>query len=103
MRLINTFFLIVIVGTVAFLSFFWLGSYEQKMELNRQLPFSFIFRFFELSGIGLIGIGFLILFNYFIKKLILKEVRVSGLKKLAFDGSVAVGVVALIGTIIFFF
>lgn len=102
MKLINTFFLIIIVGIVAFFSLFWIGSYEEKMELHRQLPLSFVFRFLGLSTFGLMGIGFLLLFNYLVEKLILKEVYVPKLKKLAIDGSVAVIIAALIGTTIFF-
>jgi hypothetical protein len=48
------------------------------------------------------GIGFLLLFNYFIEKLILKEVYLPGLKKLAINGGIAVSIVALIGTMLFF-
>jgi hypothetical protein len=102
LKLINTLSLIIIAAIVAFFSLFWIGSYEQKMELHRQLPFSFVFRFLGLSAIGFIGVGFLLVFNYLIEKLILKEVYVPGLKKLAIDGVVAVGTVALIGTILFF-
>lgn len=102
MKLINTFFLILVIGIVAFFSFFWIGSYDHKLELNKQLPFSFIFRFLGLSTIGMIGIGFLILFNYLIKNLIFKGINISDLKKLVIRGVIAVGIVSLIGTIIFF-
>ncbi len=102
MKLINTFFLIIIVGIVGFFSLFWIGSYEQKLELYRQLSFSIVFRFLGLSAIGFMGIGFLLLFNYFIEKLILKEVYLPGLKKLAINGGIAVSIVALIGTMLFF-
>jgi len=102
LKLVNTFFLIIIVGIVAFFSLFWIGSYEQKMELDKQLPFSFIFRFLGLAAIGLMGVGFLLVFNYFMEKLILKEVDSAGLKKIAIDGSIAVVIVALIGTMLFF-
>jgi hypothetical protein len=94
---------VLIVGIVAFFSLFWIGSYEQKMKLVSELPFSFIFRFLGLSAIGLIGIVFLILFNYLNDKLILKNVDVFSLKKLAVRGAIVIILVALIGTILFFF
>jgi hypothetical protein len=87
---------------VVFFSFFWIGSYEQKIELYNQLPFSFLFRFVGLSTIGLIGVGVLILFNLLIEKLVSKEIEFNSLKKLAIQGFTVTVIVALIGTILFF-
>lgn len=102
MKKINTFFILINTLIVAFLSFFWIGSYEQKMELYNQLPSSFIFRFLGLSTIGLIGIGVLMLFNLLIEKLVFKDIDFHSLKKLAIQGITLTLIVALIGTILFF-
>ncbi|PXY44817.1 hypothetical protein [Flavobacterium hydrophilum] len=102
MKLINSFFSLSTIVIVGFISVFWIGSYEQKMKLVDELPLSFIYRFLELSAIGAIGIGMLLLFNYLIDKLILKDVNVSKLIKLGIRSFVPVVLIALLGTILFF-
>lgn len=87
---------------VAFFSLFWIGSYEQKMELQNHLPFSFVFRFLGLSTIGLIGVGLLLFLNLIVEKSVSKKVDYNALKKLAIQGISITTLVALIGAILFF-
>lgn len=102
LRAINFFFILFTVLIVAFFSLFWIGSYEQKMELQNQLPFSFVFRFLGLSTIGLIGIGLLLFLNLIVEKSVSKKVDYNALKKLAIQGISITTLVALIGAILFF-
>lgn len=102
MKLINSFFSLITIVIVGFFSVFWIGSYEQKLKLVDELPISFIYRFLGLSAIGAIAIVMLLLFNYLVDKLILKDVNVSELRKLAIRNFVPVVLVALFGTILFF-
>jgi hypothetical protein len=72
------------------------------MELQNQLPFSFILRFLGLSTIGLIGITLLVFLNFIVEKLVFKEVDYRILKKLGIQGISITTLVAFIGTILFF-
>lgn len=72
------------------------------MELNNQLPSSFVFRFLGLLTIGLIGIGVFMLFNFIIQKLVFKDIEFNSLKKLAIQGFTVTAIVAMMGTILFF-
>ena len=103
MRIVNTFFIFIITVITGFLSIFYLGSYEQKMQLINELPFSFIYRFLSVSIIGLIGVIILLIINFLVDKIILKDVNVSTLRELAVKASVPVILVALFGVFVFFF
>nr|WP_199002200.1 hypothetical protein [Flavobacterium sp. ASV13] len=72
------------------------------MELQNQLPFSFVFRFLGLSTIGLIGIGLLLFLNFIVEKVVFKKINYNALKKLAIQSVSITTLVALIGTILFF-
>jgi hypothetical protein len=103
LRIVNTFFIFIITVITGFLSIFSLGSYEQKMQLINELPFSFIYRFLSVSIIGLIGVIILLIINFLVDKLILKDVNVSTLRELAVKASVPVILAALFGVFVFFF
>ncbi|MEO8236734.1 MAG: hypothetical protein ABI576_01400 [Flavobacterium sp.] len=103
MRIVNTFFIFVITVITGFLSIFYLGTYERKMQLINELPFSFIYRFLSVSVIGLIGVIILLLINFLVDKLILKDVNISKLRELAVKALVPVILVALFGVLVFFF
>ncbi|MEP7095197.1 MAG: hypothetical protein ABI793_14140 [Flavobacterium sp.] len=88
-----------------FEAFTWDGRQpeETEMQLINELPFSFIYRFLSVSVIGLIGVIILLLINFLVDKLILKDVNISKLRELAVKALVPVILVALFGVLVFFF
>jgi hypothetical protein len=102
-KIFNTLYLIINTLIVAFFSFFWIGSYEQKMEVYNALPFSFIYRFLGLTAIGLTGIIVLILFNLLIDKFFSRNTNFNALKELCFQGLKITALFAFLGTTVVFF
>lgn len=100
MRIINIILISINVCIVAFFSVFWIGTLEAKIELLKNLPFSFVYRFAMLSIIGIIGITILILCNYLIKKTF-RNYSID-LKRLTIISLIITTSVALIGNTIFF-
>ena len=86
-----------------FFSVFSLGSYEQKVQLMNELPFSFIYRFLAVLTIGFIGVILLVLVNFLTAKLILKQGNSKDLMRLTVQASIPVILVALFGVCVFFF
>lgn len=103
MRIINGLLIAVIIAITAFFSIFWIGSYEGKMKLIAELPYSFITRAAGASVIGLIGISILLLVNFLYEKIVLKKVNIVSLKRLAIVGFLRVIGVAVFGTVLFFY
>jgi len=103
LKIINGFLILVITLITGFFSVFSLGSYEQKVKLMNELPFSFIFRFLGVLTIGFTGVILLALVNFLIAKLILKQGNSKELKKLTVQASMPVILVALSGVCVFFF
>jgi succinate dehydrogenase/fumarate reductase cytochrome b subunit len=73
------------------------------MQLMNELLFSFIFRFLGVLTIGFTGVILLVLVNFLIAKLILKQGYSKELKKLTVQASMPVILVALFGVCVFFF
>jgi hypothetical protein len=42
LKIINGLLVAAIIGITAFFSFFWIRSYQEKMQLIAELPYSFI-------------------------------------------------------------
>jgi hypothetical protein len=93
----------VIIGITAFCSFFYIGSYQQKMQLMAELPYSFIKRVLAVSVIGSVGIVILLLVNFLHAKIVKKEVNVASLKHIAVVGFLRVIAVAVFGAVLFFY
>jgi hypothetical protein len=103
LKIVNGLFITIIVSIEAFFSFFWIGSYEEKIRLVNELPLSFFKRVVGVSVLGSVGISVLILVNFLHDKIVLKKVNVVSLKRLAIVGFLSVFLVALCGTLLFFF
>ncbi|OXA82470.1 hypothetical protein SAMN05444397_107218 [Flavobacterium aquidurense] len=103
MKIVNGFLILVITLITGFFSVFSLGSYQQKVQLMNELPFSFIFRFLAVLAIGFTGVILLVLANFLIAKLILKQGNSRELKKLTVEAAIPVILVALFGVWVFFF
>lgn len=93
----------MIIGITAFFSFFWIGSYEQKMQLIAELPFSFIKYAIGASIIGSTGIVILLLVNFLHGKIVEKKVNVASLKRIAVVGFLRIIAIAVFGTALFFY
>lgn len=100
--IVNTLFMLINILIVAFFSIFWIGSYEKKMELFRQLPYSIILRFLGLATIGFTGMIVMLFLNFLLDKLLSKDINVPAYKKLGIQSLKITTLIALLGTILFF-
>jgi hypothetical protein len=103
LKIINGLLTAVIIGITVFFSFFWIGSYQQKMQLIAELPSSFITHAIGASVIGSIGIVILLLVNFLHDKIVHKKVNVASLKRLAIVSFLRIIAVAIFGTALFFY
>ena len=104
-NLINCFnwiFIIIWAGVLGFLSLgFFLGTIEGKQKLMEEPISTFLGRF-AISGLaGIVGIGILVLINYFLNKTVLSTTKRISLKGLALKGMIVVLVACSIGALPF--
>ena len=103
LKIFNSVATLIIAAGFGFLSFaFYIGSQEQYTQLIRELPLSFIFRFFSFSAVGMLGIGVLVSINFVMNRTVLKSAPKIRLQHVVRNGIVWILIACLVGNIIFF-
>jgi len=93
---------IVWAAVLGFLSLgFFLGSREDKLKLVEEPLISFLGRFAIAGLVGILGIGVLVLLNFFLNRTILNGNQMINLKELFVRNSLVVLAACFVGTLVF--
>jgi hypothetical protein len=99
---LNWVFAIVWAATLGFLCLgFFLGAREDKLKLVEEPFLPFLGRFAIAGLAGVLGIGVLVLINFFLNRTILDGNHQINLKELFIKGSLVVLASCFVGTLVF--